>query len=102
MALMSATMKLTANPETVSKFHLLGADQFLPLLAMFEIGIALLILYPRTVGLGVITAFGYFSGALATEITHGQPMNALLMIILALVVGILRVPQVFLLRGKTA
>ncbi len=101
MVLLSAIFKLIGGERIVAGFQRLGAAEYLPYLALCEIGIAVLLLYPRTTKLGVVLALAYFSGALATEITHAQPLNAILMIVLSIVVGIVRVPEVFLLRAKT-
>ncbi len=72
---MSATMKLTANPKMVPMLAQLGWQQSqLNLLATLELGSVILYLLPPVAVLGGIVLTGYLGGAIATHVRVGQPV----------------------------
>ena len=79
-----------------ANFELLGIEEIAVYLGIIDILLALVYLYPRTSTLGTIAMFGYWSGALATELSHGQfnPLGIVL-IILTVVVAWFRSPELF-------
>ncbi|WP_164851201.1 DoxX family protein [Larkinella soli] len=79
-----ACLKLSGIPEMVDHYSDLGLVHLLPVFALLEIGFVTLYLIPRTMKLGFLLLTGYFGGAIATELSHGNPFAAPL-IILALV-----------------
>lgn len=62
--------KFTAAPESVYIFQTLGAEPWGRIASgVAELIVAVLLLWPRTVGLGAIGALGVISGALAAHLT---------------------------------
>jgi hypothetical protein len=96
MAIFSGIMKLSKNEEVVTTLAKVGVEKYLTYLGLMEIGFAALFLYPKTMKLGFILLSCYFSGALATELSHGTPLNALVPIMLVWVAAFLRDRSIFL------
>ncbi|OIN60593.1 DoxX family protein [Arsenicibacter rosenii] len=96
MSIMSGVMKLIGSPEIVSTLSKVGVGAYLPMLGLMEIGFALLFLYPKTMRIGFILLCCYFAGALATELSHGTPFNAVLPMALIWIAAFLRDPRIFL------
>lgn len=96
MVVMSGVMKLTGSPELVSGLAKVGVGQYLIILGLMEIGFTALFLYPKTMKIGFILLCCYFAGALATELSHGTPFNALLPMVLIWVAAFLRDRSIFL------
>ncbi|MGV3560908.1 DoxX family protein [Larkinella arboricola] len=100
MTIFSGIMKLTASPEMVATLNKMGVAPYVTLLGMMEIVFALLYLYPKTMKLGFILLSCYFAGALATELSHGTPFNAVLPMVLIWISAFLRDQTIFLPSGK--
>ncbi|MCF0048839.1 DoxX family protein [Dyadobacter sp. LJ53] len=96
MVVLSGIMKLTAGEEFVSAMTKVGIAEYLVPLALMEIGFTALFLYPKTMKIGFILLSCYFAGALATELSHGTPFNALLPIVLVWISAFLRDSSIFL------
>lgn len=96
MVVFSGIMKLTAGEEIVSSMSKVGIADYLVPLAIMEIGFTALFLYPKTMKIGFILLSCYFAGALATELSHGMPFNALLPISLVWISAFLRDSSIFL------
>ncbi|MCF0062322.1 DoxX family protein [Dyadobacter chenwenxiniae] len=96
MVVFSGIMKLTAGEEVVSAMSKIGIAEYLVPLALMEIGFTALFLYPKTMKIGFILLSCYFAGALATELSHGTPFNALLPIVLVWISAFLRDSSIFL------
>jgi hypothetical protein len=72
--LMSATMKLTANPMAVQGFAAYGfAPDLLFPIGILELACVILYLIPAINVLGAIILTGYLGGALVTELRVGHP-----------------------------
>lgn len=100
MVLFSGTMKLTQTPEVMATFRKTGVEQYVYLLSAMEIVFALLYLYPKTMKLGFILLCCYFAGAIATELSHNLPLNAILPLVLIWISAFLRDERIFL-PGQT-
>jgi len=96
LVILSGIMKLTAGEEMVASMDKLGIADYLVPLALMEIGFTALFLYPKTMKIGFILLSCYFAGALATELSHGTPFNALLPISLIWIAAFLRDSSIFL------
>lgn len=71
---MSATWKLTHSPFYVKEFTRIGwPPGRLPLLALLQLGAAVLFLIPPTAVLGCIILTGYLGGAVAAYTRIGEP-----------------------------
>jgi len=96
MTILSGIMKLSQAPQVVDTLSKVGVGNYVVFLGLMEIGFAALFLYPKTMKIGFILLCCYFAGALATELSHGTPFNALLPMILIWVAMFLRDRSVFL------
>jgi hypothetical protein len=75
--LMSASMKLTRNPQLVEGAPRLGWPvEVLFVLGFVELGCTAIYLVPRTAVLGAVLLTGYLGGAVATHVRIGEPFVA--------------------------
>jgi hypothetical protein len=75
---MSATWKLTHSPFYVKEFTRIGwPESRLPLLALLQLGSAILFLIPPTAVLGCVLLTGYLGGAVAAYTRMGEPYPVL-------------------------
>ncbi|MCF2488939.1 DoxX family protein [Dyadobacter sp. CY347] len=96
LVVLSGIMKLSRSEEIVSSLSKVGVGDYLVPLALMEIGFTALFIYPKTMKIGFILLSCYFAGALATELSHGTPFNALLPMILIWIAAFLRDSSIFL------
>lgn len=96
MPVLSGVMKLSGNKELVEGLSKVGVGDYTVILGLMEIVFAGLFLYPKTMKMGFILLSCYFAGALATELTHGTPFNALMPMVLIWIAAFLRDRNVFL------
>lgn len=96
MVISSGIMKLSGNGEMVAALTKVGVGDYITWLGLLEITFAALFLYPKTMKIGFILLSCYFAGALATEISHAGPLNALLPMALIWVAAYLRDRTIFL------
>ena len=73
---LSGIMKLTNNEQVVTKLTKMGVGQFLSILGLMEISFTALFLFPKTRKIGFILLSCYFSGAIATDLSHGENIMA--------------------------
>ena len=64
-------------------------------LGLAEILFAALFAYPKTMKIGFILLSCYFAGALATELSHQLPLNALIPLVLVWIAAWLRDRSIF-------
>jgi hypothetical protein len=88
-------MKLTGTKQIVDTLSRAGVAQYLVPLGLMEITFAGLFVYQKTMRAGFLLLSCYFAGALATELSHQTPLNALLPIILIWIAALLRDKSVF-------
>ena len=96
--LASVFLKLTATPESEMGrlFQAGGVWEHRHLLAVLEVAVVALLLWRRTSALGVVAAFGYWSGAVATHLTHGLPLDVQpAMAALTVAAGYFHTPELF-------
>ena len=96
MAALSGIMKFVGGAEIVAAMDKVGVGQYRIMLGMMEITFATLFAFPKTMKMGFILLSCYFAGALATELSHGTPFNALTPLILVWVAAFLRDRSIFL------
>lgn len=96
MVILSGVFKLTQSAEVMETLNKVGVGPYVVLLASMEIGFALLFLYPKTMKIGFILLSCYFAGALATELSHGTPFNAVMPMALVWISAFLRDRTMFL------
>src|SRR5258706_15192893 len=98
---LSGIMKLTNNEQVVTKMSKVGVGQFLPLLGFMEIAFTALFLFPKTRKAGFILLSCYFSGAIATELSHGENITGAAMpLILVWIAAFLLDNSIFLPASK--
>ena len=96
MPVLSGVMKLTKSPELVAQLTKAGVGNQITMLGLMEIVFAALFIYPKTMKLGFILLSCYFAGAIATELSHGEPLNAVLPIVLVWIATYLRDKSAFI------
>lgn len=95
MVILSGVFKLTQSPQVMETLNKVGVGQYVFLLAGMEIGFTLLFLYPKTMKLGFLLLTCYFAGAIATELSHGAPFNAVTPLVLIWISAFLRDRSIF-------
>jgi putative oxidoreductase len=90
MFLMVGYLKLSGNPQLVGLFESIGLGQwFRYLTGTLEVAGALLLLIPRTSGLGALMLAGVMVGAVITHvlIVGGSPLPAIILLVVTAVVA---------------
>ena len=100
LVVLSGIMKLAGGADISASLTKVGVLDYQIPLGLMEIGFTALYIYPKTMKIGFILLSCYFAGALATELSHGIPFNALLPIVLVWISAFLRDKSIFL--GSTA
>lgn len=101
MVTLSGIMKLTNNEQVVTGMTKLGVGEFIPLLGLMEITFTALFLFPKTRKMGFILLSCYFSGAMATDLSHGgNIMAASITLILIWIAAFLLDSTIFLPASK--
>jgi hypothetical protein len=98
ISLSSAIPKFLSAPgnDIYVEFQKLGIHEITPMLGVMGIISAVLYLLPRTSVLGTIALFGYWSGALATELSHNMaPTVSIVVLVFLVVSGWFRAPEFF-------
>ena len=95
MVVFSGVMKFIGGKEIRITMEKLGVQPYLLILGSMEIVFALLFLFKPTMKIGFILLTCYFSGALATELSHGTPFNAALPLALVWISAYLRDKTIF-------
>ncbi|MEZ0541401.1 DoxX family protein [Fibrella arboris] len=101
MAIMSGVFKFTQSPQVMETLAKVGVEKQVLLLGAMEVGFALLFIYPKTMKLGFVLLSCYFAGAIATELSHGMPLNAVTPIVLVWIATYLRDKTAFLSEKTT-
>jgi uncharacterized membrane protein YphA (DoxX/SURF4 family) len=90
MFLMAGFFKLSGNEQVVGVFEAIGLGQwFRYLTGALEVGGAILLLIPRTSGLGALMLAGVMVGAVVTHlfIIGGSPLGAIIFLVVTTVVA---------------
>ena len=96
MVILSGIGKLTAQPPVVETLTKMGVAAHLTPLGLLEIGFTLLYLLPATRKIGFLLLTAYFSGALATELSHGSALVAIAPLVVIWISAFLRDRSIFL------
>jgi len=97
LILSSGIFKLSGAPMIVEGMTKLGVAPYIPLLGTMEIVFTVLFLFPKTSKIGFLLVTCYFAGALATDLSHGNPiMTPILILVLVWVAAFLRKPEIFI------
>jgi hypothetical protein len=97
LILTSGIMKLAAGQMIVEGMTKLGVGPYIPLLGTMEIAFTVLFFIPKTTKIGFLLITCYFAGALATDLSHGNPiMTPILILVLVWVAAFLRKPEIFI------
>lgn len=96
MIILSGIMKLVKNQKITEALTSAGIGNYISLLGIAEILFAAMFIYPATRNIGFIFLVCYFSGALATDLTHKKPLTApLVFLILLFVTQYIYNPAIF-------
>ena len=95
MVVFSGVMKFIGGEEITLTMEKLGVQNYILILGSMEIIFALMYLFRPTMKIGFILLTCYFSGALATELSHGTPFNAVLPLALVWISAFLRDKTIF-------
>src|SRR5258705_5313364 len=90
MFLMVGFLKLSGNAQLVGLFEAIGLEQwFRYLTGTLEVAGALLLVIPRTSGLGALMLAGVMTGAVVTHvfIVGGSPLMAIILFVVTVVVA---------------
>ena len=74
----------------------MGVGNYLTLLGIMHVAFPLLFAYPKTFKLGLLLLCCYFGGAIATELSHGQKLDAIVPIALVWIATFFRDRTIFL------
>ena len=101
MITLSGIIKLTNNEQVITKMTKLGVGELVPLLGCMEIMFTALFVFPKTRKIGFILLSCYFSGAIATDLSHGgNIMAAVMPLVLIWIAAFLRDSSIFLPASK--
>ncbi len=90
-------MKLAGAQQIVDGMTKLGVGPYIPVLGTMEIVFTGLFLFPKTSKIGFLLITCYFAGALATDLSHGNPIvTPVLILVLVWVAAFLRKPEIFI------
>ena len=99
MVVLSGVMKLMMSEQVVTTLTKVGVANYTIPLGLMEILFTVLFLVPRTMKIGFLLLSCYFAGALATELSHGTPLNAITPLVLIWLAAFLRDRHFFLPKG---
>jgi hypothetical protein len=68
----SAYMKLVAMPQLVEIYSRIGILDYMKILGVTELMLIIIFPVPRTMKIGFLLLTGYFGGAMAVELSHGN------------------------------
>src|SRR6187551_317707 len=102
MVTLSGIMKLMKSEQVTTVLNSVGVGEYITLLGVMEIAFMGIFLFPKTRKIGLILLSCYFSGAIATELSHGgNIMNAAMPLVLIWIAAFLQDNTIFLTRTKT-
>ncbi|HCR53742.1 MAG TPA: hypothetical protein DIW27_04945 [Cytophagales bacterium] len=97
LIVISGLLKLAQVETVIKTMTALGVGEYVPYLGIMEIMFTLLFVFPQTFRLGFILLTSYFSGALATELSHaGSVINPLVPLILIWTTAFLKDKSLFI------
>jgi DoxX-like family len=87
LVIASGVFKLSGSSQIVTAMTKVGVLEYMKYLGIAEIVFAILFLYPPTNVIGFILLVCYFSGALATDLSHKSSIVAPLVILALLFIA---------------
>lgn len=84
LVIASGVFKLTGSKQVTEALGKIGMLRFQYYLGIAEIIFAILFVFPSTNGVGFVLLACYFSGALATDLSHKRPIMTPLIILAVL------------------
>ncbi len=88
--------KLAGAQAMVEGLTKAGVGPYISMLGAMELVFTALFLFPKTSKIGFLLLTCYFAGALATDLSHGNPIVApVLILVLIWVAAFLRNPEIF-------
>jgi hypothetical protein len=103
MVTISGVFKLIRSEQVVTKMTALGVGKYLTMLGIMEITFTAIFLFPKTMKLGFILLTCYFSGAIATDLSHdGSIFSATMPLALVWISAFLRDRSIFLSSDQVA
>jgi len=81
LAITSAAFKFSGQQMMLDHISQLGFPGYLRYLGIAELLFTCLFIYKKTFKLGLLLVTGYFSGALATELSHSGPFGSIIVIL---------------------
>lgn len=96
LTIMSGIMKISGSEQVVKPLTEAGLGSFVAALGIAEVVFAALFLIPKTRTLGFLLLICYFSGALATDLSHHRPVIApFLFLVFLFVAEFFNRPEIF-------
>lgn len=94
LLIVSSVAKFLQAPEVLAAVDKWGLRNHLFLIAIGELGSAILFFIPRTTSLGVLLLSAYMGGAIVTHMQHGEPYYVQsIFLVVIWIVGYLRRPE---------
>jgi hypothetical protein len=102
LVITSGIAKLTGAQEVVDGLTKIGIGPYIMALGIAELVFTALFLFPKTLKIGFLLITCYFSGALATDLSHGHSLvTPFVILVMVWVSTFLKNPGLFL-QHKTA
>jgi hypothetical protein len=95
LLIISGMLKLSGHHPMLLHFVELGVDEYLGLLGVAEIILALLFLFPPTTRVGLLLLTAYFGGAIAMEIPYHMVFGPAIPLIMVWIAAFIREPKLF-------
>lgn len=96
-AILSGIMKVMGAEQVVTAMTAIGMKPFMVWLGLAEIIFAVLFLVPKTRNIGFVLLICYFSGAMATDLSHGRPVVApFFFLVLLFAAQVINHPEIFI------
>ena len=97
MAIISGLMKIAGGEQITTAMTAIGMKSMMIWLGLAEIIFAILFLIPKTRTIGFLLLICYFSGAMATDLSHGRPVIApFILLVLLFAAEIVNHPALFI------
>ena len=97
LAILSGLLKIAGAEQVATAMTAIGMKPFMVWMGVAEIIFATLFLIPKTRTIGFVLLICYFSGAMATDLSHGRPLTApLFFLVLLFAAQIINHPEIFI------
>jgi hypothetical protein len=97
LAILSGLLKITGAEQIVTALTAVNMKPYMVWMGLAEIIFAVLFLVPKTRTIGFVLLICYFSGAMATDLSHGRPIVApLFFLVLLFAAQVINHPEIFI------